>query len=427
MTWLNNIASKASLAFALFSAFATANPITPIRKRELTFDYSNNKVRGVNLGGWFVLEPWITPSLFNEWANGGGVVDEWTLSQALGRDEAHSRLDNHWRTFITRDDFFEIARAGLNHVRIPIGYWAITPLDGEPYVQGQISYLDQAIGWARDAGLKMMIDLHGAPGSQNAADNSGHAGSNTWGTGNTIQQTLNAIRALSERYTNQEDVVTAIELINEPRPPIQLDGDNGLKLFDYNGWGTVRDSNEGTVVVISDAFKGTTFWNGFMGPGSGVWDVMLDTHQYQVFSTPLLQLSADGHVQAACGYGRDNLRGLDKWTVVAEWSGAATDCAKWINGLGKGASYDGTLGGTPYVGECTGKYSGKVADMLESDKGNLITFIEAQMDAYEIATGWFFWTWKTEGAPEWDFQDLLHNGIIPQPLTSRRHPNQCNL
>ena len=24
----------------------------------------NNQVRGVNLGGWMVLEPWITPSLF---------------------------------------------------------------------------------------------------------------------------------------------------------------------------------------------------------------------------------------------------------------------------------------------------------------------------------------------------------------------------
>ena len=209
--------------------------------------------------------------------------------------------------------------------------------------------------------------------------------------------------------------------MNEPRvPPIALDGDSGLRYFNYNAWGTIRDSNPATVLTIHDAFLGTGYWQGFMNQASGVWDVMLDTHQYQVFSTPLLQLSAQGHVQTACDFGRNNLANLDKWTIVGEFSGAATDCAKWLNGLGRGASYDGTIGGTTYVGECTGKYSGTVADMLGEDKDNLSTFIEAQFDAYERGTGWIFWTWKTEGAPEWDFQDLLHNGIIPQPITSRK-------
>jgi glucan 1,3-beta-glucosidase len=70
--------------------------------------------------------------------------------------------------------------AGLNHVRIPIGYWAYDISAGEPYHQGQAQYLDNAIGWARNHGLKVLIDLHGAPGSQNGYDNSGHRGSATW-------------------------------------------------------------------------------------------------------------------------------------------------------------------------------------------------------------------------------------------------------
>lgn len=115
----------------------------------------------MNLGGWFVLEPWITPSIFADWANGGGVVDEYTYTQALGKTEAFNRLNQHWATWITQEDFTEIASMGLNHVRIPIGYWALNPLPGDPYVQGQLTYLDQAIGWARSAGLKVMLDLHG--------------------------------------------------------------------------------------------------------------------------------------------------------------------------------------------------------------------------------------------------------------------------
>lgn len=131
------------------------------QSRQLNFDYNNDKVRGVNLGGWFVLEPWITPSLFEATSSYGYVVDEYTYTQALGTDEATNRLTNHWATWIIESDFEEIASFGLNHVRIPIGYWALNPLSGDPYIQGQLPYLDQAITWARTYGIKVMLDLHG--------------------------------------------------------------------------------------------------------------------------------------------------------------------------------------------------------------------------------------------------------------------------
>lgn len=127
----------------------------------MSFDYDHSKVYGVNLGGWFVLEPWITPSLFAEWSTNQQAKDEYTYTQTLGKEEAFRRLSNHWKTWITRDDFAQIAKAGLNHVRIPIGYWAVAPIPGDPYVQGQLRVLDQAIRWARDYGLKVILDLHG--------------------------------------------------------------------------------------------------------------------------------------------------------------------------------------------------------------------------------------------------------------------------
>jgi glucan 1,3-beta-glucosidase len=104
-----------------------------------------------------VLEPWITPSLFE----GSAAVDEYTLTQILGKDAAKSKLSQHWDSFITQDDFQQIAAAGLNHVRIPIGYWSIIPIDGEPFVQGAYQKFGQALDWAEGAGLKVMIDLHG--------------------------------------------------------------------------------------------------------------------------------------------------------------------------------------------------------------------------------------------------------------------------
>ncbi len=119
------------------------------------FDYGGQKVRGVNTGGWFVLEPWITPSIFQ----GNNAVDEYTFTASVSN--AKSILQNHWNTWITQDDFNQMAAAGLNHVRIPIGYWSVLPIDGEPYVQGAYDVLGQALDWASGAGLKVMIDLHG--------------------------------------------------------------------------------------------------------------------------------------------------------------------------------------------------------------------------------------------------------------------------
>lgn len=55
----------------------------------------------------------------------------------------------------------------LNHVRIPIGYWAFEVGPGEPYITGQLPYLQKAISWAGTYGIKVIVDLHGAPGSQN--------------------------------------------------------------------------------------------------------------------------------------------------------------------------------------------------------------------------------------------------------------------
>jgi Cellulase (glycosyl hydrolase family 5) len=59
---------------------------------------------------------------------------------------------------------FQVYR--LNHVRLPIGYWAFDVHAGEPWIQGQLAYLTKAVGWASAHGLKVIVDLHGACGGE---------------------------------------------------------------------------------------------------------------------------------------------------------------------------------------------------------------------------------------------------------------------
>lgn len=41
-------------------------------------------------------------------------------------------------SFITRSDIEDMKSAGLNSLRIPVGYWSVDLLDYEPYVSGQV-------------------------------------------------------------------------------------------------------------------------------------------------------------------------------------------------------------------------------------------------------------------------------------------------
>lgn len=66
----------------------------------------------VNLGGWFVTEPFIAPSLFEPYLNtttaNGPVQDEWTLSLAMRADTANggiNQLETHYDTFIVCRSF----------------------------------------------------------------------------------------------------------------------------------------------------------------------------------------------------------------------------------------------------------------------------------------------------------------------------------
>jgi glucan 1,3-beta-glucosidase len=100
--------------------------------------------RSVNLGGWFVLEPFITPAYYQQY---NGSVDEWTLSTMMANDTANGGLDQieqHYATFITEEDIAQIAAAGLNWVRVPMPFWAIDTWNDEPFLAKKVCARDRS-------------------------------------------------------------------------------------------------------------------------------------------------------------------------------------------------------------------------------------------------------------------------------------------
>lgn len=125
-------------------------------------------------------------------------------------------MEEHYKTFITEQDFADIANAGLNWVRIPLGYWAIEVQGDEPYLpKVSWTYFLKAVSWARKYGIRIYLDFHGLPGSQNGWNHSGKGGVVNWMYGImglvNAQRSLENIRTLTE-FISQDGIKEVVPM-----------------------------------------------------------------------------------------------------------------------------------------------------------------------------------------------------------------------
>ncbi|KAJ1930077.1 hypothetical protein IWQ60_000620 [Tieghemiomyces parasiticus] len=394
------------------------------------FNYATDKIRGVNLGGWLVLEPWITPSMFTQFdgkpASEQGV-DEYTFCQKLGPEEARRQLTQHWDTWVTEDDIRTLASYGINHIRIPIGHWALDIANDEPFVKGSFPYAVKAVHWAKKYGMKVIIDIHGQPGSQNGFDNSGIRGPINWQKRpEFMERSLKVVQQVAQYFADPQyqEVVTMIQPVNEPAN-WGLDM-NDVRKFYTDAYKSITAASPHFIADFHDAFLPLTTWNDWKATCPKSY---MDTHIYHVFDTGLLAKNATEHLQLTCQQ-KAQVADLSARipTMVGEWSLGTTDCAKWLNGYGRGARYDGTyLTTAPTCPTCSCVGERDVRYYTPEYRHFLRQFTETQMDAYEAGAGWIFWNFKTEMAPEWDYMLGVKEGWIPKNPGRRTHGCRANV
>lgn len=348
-------------------------------------------IRGVNLGGWLVLEPWMNSDMFKE-----GGIDEWTLCETLGTKKCGEKLEKHWSSFITASDFAKMKEYGLNSVRIPIGYWAFQLGKGDLFYKGsQEKYLQKALGWARDNGLKVWIDLHGVPGSQNGYDHSGRANIHNWSNGNNMELTTKVLQQIAETYGGSEysDVILGIELVNEP-----LLGGAGIsqdKLGDFYTKAVlaIREKTSQTI-VLQDGYAAQGSWAGKLFNKDK--NLIYDTHLYSIFDKKQKAMDFDSKMKLVCSWGEE-LQKVPYREVVGEMTAA------WD-------PQDGSV-----------SYDGSISSWSSDAKKKLSRYAQAQFNAFEKKDGWFFWSWKVPYVPAWSFSDLVAEGVLPNPISKRTY------
>lgn len=223
------------------------------------------QLQAVNLGGWLVVEKWMTPSLFA----GTAAADEYTLSQTA---DGRRRIERHRQDWVTEEDISWLYQQGVRLVRIPVGYWLFTKAD--PYVSGTAP-LDNCITWCERQGMQVLIDLHGVPGSQNGHDHSGQAGAvGFWDDAAYQRQAIDVLCIIAERY-GQSPALWGVQLLNEPTV--------GVRLFQLRRW--YRQAYEAIDELLPSAVK-IVFSDGFRprllnGALKGLPRAVMDVHHYQ--------------------------------------------------------------------------------------------------------------------------------------------------
>lgn len=356
------------------------------------------KIKGVNLGNWLVLEKWMSQELFL----GLEAEDESAFYEDLSSEEAKLRLHMHRSYYIQERDFQRIRAIGLNLVRIPVPHFIFG--DCEPGI-GCIQYLDNAFTWAEKYGLKILIDLHTAPDSQNGFDNGGLSGVVKWHKKEeNIAFELSVLERLAQRYAGRS-ALYGIELLNEPvseeilriasqrykpRHPEQAVGSEAvplelLKDFYIKGYEAVRKyCPMDTKVVIHDQFY-LEQWEEFMPPEQYP-GIVIDTHMY---------LSSEEQKMAD--------RQLASYEEVIRRS--------FKKRLERAKQFHPVI-----VGEwCIANKSDGIKELPDKEKAEAYRKISRwEMDAWSVCDGWIFWSYKlhTSGRNDWDFQRALDAGWL---------------
>lgn len=150
----------------------------------------NSQLKGVNLGGWF---------------SQIDAIEE--------KDPEHfPGIDEHIKTFITKEDIEYIKSSGYNHIRLPIDYQIFFDENGNILFKDRILYLEKMIKMILEKDLLIMLDLHECPGHD--FDTGNRQIQRFFTEKEPVQATLKIWKQLAEIFSFDKRIY--FEILNEP-------------------------------------------------------------------------------------------------------------------------------------------------------------------------------------------------------------------
>lgn len=212
------------LALGLFLAAgpASAQPAPGFVRAEGTRfvrpDGSTYKIKGMSFGNWLLPEGYMFK--FKVQRSPREIED--VIAYLAGPEEAAKFWREFRDVYVGEDDFAFLQAAGFTTVRVPL-HWKFfldpkDPSEVDPDGEGW-ALIDRAIGWAKAHDIKLILDIHAAPGGQTGVNHDDGVGYPLiFYVPEYQRRTITLWQAIAARYKD-ETTVLAYDLLNEPISP----------------------------------------------------------------------------------------------------------------------------------------------------------------------------------------------------------------
>jgi endoglucanase len=280
-------------------------------------------LRGVNLGGWFIMEKWMCPLTSDSEPDTYTVMQ--TLDNRFGVSTEESLISYYQQHWITTTDLDNIKNLGFNLIRVPVWYgqfYYLNNISNSGWRPDAFTELDWVVSNAAQRGIYTIIDMHGVVGGQSTSDDTGYAGQNQyWGNSNDQGNTAWMWWQIASHY-NGNGNVAGYDLINEPTGAPNT---SAVWTAYNNLYNSVRSADANHMVIMEGTF-GNWNWSMLPAPSQYGWtNVMYQMHSYcWNCSASQIQASADAQVSDFQNHSYYNVPGY-----VGEFNDFGTGSSVW--------------------------------------------------------------------------------------------------
>jgi endoglucanase len=128
------------------------------------------RLRGVNLGGWMLIEDYIIGLPWTEWK----IREQFRRN--LGEESYSAFFNAYMESYISEADISFLAKKGFNFVRLPFNYRHFeSDLAPGQWLEDGFRCLENVVQLCHKYNLWVLLDLHAAPGAQARDQNAGSA------------------------------------------------------------------------------------------------------------------------------------------------------------------------------------------------------------------------------------------------------------
>lgn len=182
----------------------------------LSLDGEPFLIKGTNLSNWLLPEAYMF-DLTEERVASRSRIDE-MLRQLAGPRATDQFWNRYLSAYITEKDIAFLATCGVNTVRVPFSYRLFTDDDymGTRTAEDGFALMDRLIGWCRQYGILLILDMHSAPGGQTGYNIDDSDGFPWLFYEKEDQETFFSVWESIAAHYAEETQILGYELLNEP-------------------------------------------------------------------------------------------------------------------------------------------------------------------------------------------------------------------